>query len=86
MPQLQPAPDDERAGDVESRFDAIGNEDIGVTEYAAENFATAKIEFTTMPKRATRAAVCQADEVIPQATDAFADCLRRLEDAGARTS
>src|SRR5581483_8586752 len=32
---LQPAPNDERASDVQARFDAVRNENIGVPEHAA---------------------------------------------------
>jgi hypothetical protein len=34
---FQPAPDDKRTRDVEPGFNAIGNQDIGVTEHAAQN-------------------------------------------------
>ena len=34
---FQPAPDDKRARNIEPGFNAIGDEDIGVTEHATEN-------------------------------------------------
>ena len=36
--EFQSAPNDERARDVERGLDAIGDQDVGVAEQAAENF------------------------------------------------
>ena len=42
--KLQSAPNDKRTGNIERRFDSIGDQDVSVAEETAENFRGGKNE------------------------------------------